>query len=104
MSVERTFVVTLPEVWRASLTVLRMMDLTISEGTRDEKTGELQGTAPDLTVTLTMSGVTARTTRVTIEAVQGMYGTDRATASEVLNQLALLLAPSPPEASRHDGH
>ena len=94
-TVERTFVVTLPEVWRASLAVLRLMDLTISEGTRDENTGELKGTAPDLTVTLTMSTVTPRATRVTIEAVEGTYGRDRATASEVLNQLALLLPPTP---------
>ncbi len=92
---ERTFVVTLPEVWRASLAVLRLMDLTISEGTRDENTGELKGTAPDLTVTLTMNTVTPRATRVTIEAVEGTYGRDRATASEVLNQLALLLPPTP---------
>jgi hypothetical protein len=92
---ERTFVVTLPEVWRASLAVLRLMDLTISEGTRDENTGELKGTAPDLTVTLTMSTVTPRVTRVTIEAVEGTYGRDRATASEVLNQLALLLPATP---------
>lgn len=101
-SVERTFVVTLPEVWGASISVLRLMDLTISEGTRDENAGELKGTAPDLTVTLTMSSVTARATRVTIEAVEGDYGRDRATASEVLNQLALLLPPTPAAAPRPD--
>ena len=96
--VERTFVVALPEVWRAGGTVFRLMDLTISEGTRDENAGKLTGTAADLTVTLTMSTVTARTTRVTIEAVEGTIGRDRATASEVLHQLALLLSP-PPSAS-----
>lgn len=96
--VERTFVVTLPEVWRAGVTVFRLMDLTISEGARDENTGELRGIAPDLTVTLSMSTITARTTRVTIEALENGYGRDHATASEVLNQLALLLSP-PPSAS-----
>jgi len=95
---ERTFVVTLPEVWRASLTALRLMDLTISEGVRDENQGALKGVGPDLTVTLTMSSVTARATRVNIEAVQGTLGKDRATASEVLNQLALLLPPTPSPA------
>ena len=99
-SVERTFVGTLPEVWRASLAVLRLMDLTITEGTRHENAGELQGTAPDLTVTLTMSSVTARATRVTIEAVQGNFDRDRATASEVLNQLALLLSATSSAAPR----
>lgn len=98
--VERTFVVTLPEVWRAGVTVFRLMDLTVSEGTRDENTGELTGSAPDLTVTLTMSTVTARTTRVTIEAVEGTIGRDHATASEVLHQLALLLSPSPSASPR----
>ena len=101
-NVERTFVVTLPEVWGASISVLRLMDLTISEGTRDENTGELKGTAPDLTVTLTLSRVTARATRVTIEAVEGIYGRDRATASEVLNQLAFLLPPTPAAARRSE--
>lgn len=98
--VERTFVVTLPEVWRAGVTVFRLMDLTVSEGTRDENTGELTGTASDLTVTLTMSTVTARTTRVTIEAVETTIGNDHATASEVLHQLALLLSPSPSASPR----
>ena len=92
---ERTFVVTLPEVWRASLAVLRLMDLTVSEGARDENQGALKGVGSDLTVTLTMQSVTTRATRVTIEAVQGARGTDRATASELLNQLALLLPPTP---------
>jgi len=92
---ERTFVVTLPEVWPPSLTVLRLMDLTVSEGARDEKQGALKGVGSDLTVTLTMNSVTPRATRVTIEAVQGTLGKDRATASEVLNQLALLLPPTP---------
>lgn len=99
-NVERTFVVTLPEVWGASISVLRLMDLTISEGTRDENTGELKGTAPGLTVTLILSSVTARATRVTIEAVGGAYGRDQATASEVLNQLAFLLPPTPAAAPR----
>ncbi|MBI3003431.1 MAG: DUF3568 family protein [candidate division NC10 bacterium] len=93
--VERTFVGTLPEVWRAGVTVFRLMDLTVSEGTRDENTGELTGTASDLTVILTMSTVTARTTRVTIEAIEGTIGRDHATASEVLHQIALHLSPSP---------
>ena len=97
-TVERTFVVTLPEVWRASLTVLRLMDLTISEGARDENQGALKGVGSDLTVTLNMNSVTARATRVTIEAVQESLGKDRATASEVLNQLALLLPPTPSSA------
>lgn len=100
---ERTFVVSLPEVWRASVTVLRLMDLTISEGTRDEQTGELKGAAPDLTVTLTMSSVTARATRVTIEAVEASYGKDRATAAEILHQLALLLPPTPSAPPRLQG-
>lgn len=96
--VGRTFVGTLPEIWRAGFTVFRLMDLTITEGIRDENRGQLKGTAPDLTVTLTMSTVTPRTTRVTIEAVEERIGRDRATASEVLHQLALLLSP-PPSAS-----
>jgi len=95
---ERTFVATLPEVWRASLAVLRLMDLTISEGARDENQGALKGVGSDLTVTLTMNTVTARATRVTIEAVQGTLGKDRATATEVLNQLALVLPPTPSPA------
>ncbi len=94
-TVVRTFVVPLPEVWQASLTVLHLMDLPVTAGTRDEHTGELTGAAPDLTVTLTMSSVTARATRVSIEAANGTLGGDRATAAEVLNQLALLLAPTP---------
>lgn len=93
--VERTFVSTLPEIWRAGVTVFRLMDLTVSQGTRDENTGELTGTGSDLTVTLIMSTVTARTTRVTIEAVEGTVGRDHATASEVLHQIALHLPPSP---------
>jgi len=103
-NVEQTFVVTLPEVWRASLTVLRLMDLSISEGSRDENTGALKGTGPDLTVTLTMSSVTARATRVSIEAVEGTYGKDRATASAVLNQLALLLPPTPSASPHPESH
>ncbi|MGH7408094.1 MAG: DUF3568 family protein [Candidatus Methylomirabilales bacterium] len=101
-NVERTFVGTLPEVWRASLTVLRLMDLAITEGSRGENAGELQGTAPDLTVTLTINSVTARATRVTIEAVQGNFDKDRATASEVLNQLALLLPATSSAAPRSE--
>src|SRR3972149_213156 len=61
---ERTFVVTLPEVGRASLTVLRLMDLTISEGARDENQGALRGVGSDLTVTLTMNSVTPPATRL----------------------------------------
>lgn len=96
----RTFVVPLPEVWRASVSVLRLMDLTISEGTRNERTGELTGTAPDLSVTVTMRSVTARATRVSIECVAASYGEDQATAAEVLNQLALLLPPAASAPSR----
>lgn len=95
---ERTFVTLLPEVWRASLAVLRVMDLTITEGTRGETVGELTATAPDLAVTLTLRSVTARATRVTIDAGNGGLGRDRATAAEVLHQLALLLPATPAAA------
>lgn len=100
---ERTFVTPLPEVWRASLTVLRLMDLTITEGTRRETAGELTATAPDLTVTFTLRSVTARATRVMIDAGNGGLSRDRATAAEVLNQLALLL-PAAPAAAHVASH
>jgi hypothetical protein len=74
------------------------MDLTISEGARDERRGPLKGVGSDLTVTLTMNSVTARATRVTVEAVRESLGNGRATASAVLDQLALLLAPAPSPA------
>ena len=90
IEVQKTLPSSLADVQEASRQTLKDMDIPISQEEIDENRVEIVAETPDLTITLKISAITSKTTKITVKAVKGLFG-DRATAMAIVDQLALNL-------------
>ncbi len=96
--VERTFFSPWPEVREAARQALRQWEIPVEEEVVEQDHVEFRAAVPDLRITLTLSALTPRTTKVSVKAGSGLFR-DRATAEAILTQVAGNLALSPPSPS-----
>ncbi|MFQ5961206.1 MAG: DUF3568 family protein [Candidatus Methylomirabilales bacterium] len=95
-TVERTFVAPMPDVTAACRQALKEMGLTIKDDEVLEDEHHIVATASsDYEVDVTITPVTAEATRVAINA-DSLPARDTATGTEILNQMAAVLSPTPP--------
>jgi len=85
--VERVFFAPWPSVQEATMKALRQWELPVKEEGIGPGHAELQAAASDLTITLTLSALTPKTTKVSAKAGSGL-ARDRATAEAILAQIA----------------
>lgn len=95
-TIERTFVAPMPEVQKACRQALTDMAFTIEHEELRETESYLLATASEkYKVEVTFTPITIETTRVMIKA-DSLPERDKATATEILNQMAIALSYPPP--------
>lgn len=95
LEVQKTFPSSLADVQEASRQALKEMNIPICQEEIDEDKVEIVAETPDLTITLKISALTSKTTKVAVKAVKGLFG-DKATAMAIVDQVSLNLPPSVP--------
>lgn len=81
----------LKNVYRACLQALRIMEIRAYKVSRDEQEISVQAQAGKRKVTLVLETITPATTRVTINVSKSLIFSDKATAEEIIHQMALAL-------------
>lgn len=95
IEVQKTLPSSLADVQEASRQALKDMDIPINQEEIDEDKVEIVAETPDLTITLKISAITSKTTKVTVKAVKGLF-VDKATAMAIVDQVSLNLPLSVP--------
>lgn len=98
---KRTFVSTLDQVAAAAQKALRKMDIRYIPTSPGVYETEIKASTDALDITITLTPITAAATKVDVNAVKNRVFKDRATAAEILYQIAQELDPnSAPEKAR----
>ncbi len=94
----RTFATPLDDVWEATRSSLKHMEMTVKtdEATPDGR--EIVALAGKRTVYIELERLTGRATRMRVTAKEGIFLRDAATASEFIAQTADLLKDLPPRS------
>ncbi len=92
-SVERTLAADLETAWTATVDTLTQMEIRIQETDRDEEAWTLEGVGDEVTVYAKLVPVTPKMTKVFLRAEAGGLLSDKETAEEILNQVALSVVP-----------
>jgi len=88
---KRTFVSNVDQITKATRRALRKMNIHyLSTSTRVSET-EMKAETEELDITISMTPITAATTRVDVDAVKESVFKDKATAAEILYQIELEL-------------
>lgn len=89
---DRTLNYPFDQVNRATPHILMKMDISMVEQSSLKNGKRILAAANDLDITIEMEKVTAKATRVTVNAKKSAVQKDKATAEEILNQLERSLA------------
>ena len=92
-SVERTLAADLETAWTATVDTLTQMEIRIQETDQDEEAWTLEGVGDEVTVYAKLVPVTPKMTKVFLRAEAGGLLSDKETAEEILNQVALSVVP-----------
>jgi len=92
-SVDRTFPADLGTAWGATADALSRMGLRLHDVDRSGEAWTVEGKGDAVTLTARLERVTPQLTRVSLRAENGGLTADKKTADEILNQVAISLAP-----------
>jgi len=103
----KTFTASEEGLRRATLKALQRMGIKVKETERTEAGSKILAEANDRTIEIELDRLTSRTSRMRVNASQGWFFKDRATAMEIIVQTertlgddpALARLPSPPAAA-----
>jgi Protein of unknown function (DUF3568) len=87
----KTFTAPLEGVHHATRTTLGQMDITVQEDQPTESGRKLVAAAGDRTIEIELDRLTTQTARMRVNAKQGWFFKDRATATEIIVQTARTL-------------
>jgi uncharacterized protein DUF3568 len=88
---KRTFSENLNHVMRASIDVLKKMNITIDTVKKKESGAKIQAVANDLKIKISIHPITDNTTKVSIDALKYAVLRDKATADEIITQIDVAL-------------
>ena len=91
---KRTFVSDLNQVTAAAHKALKKMDIQYLSTSPGVSETEMKAFTDELDITISLTPITANATKVDVNAVKNRVFKDRATAAEVLYQIALELEPN----------
>ena len=92
----KTFTAPLGNLEGATLKTLERMDIEVEENYPTESGTKLVATAGDRAIEIELDRLTAKTTRMRVNAQQGWFFKDRATATEIIAQTDRTLVDEPP--------
>jgi len=81
----------LKNVYRACMQALRIMEVRVHAVNRDKQEFYIKAQAGDRKVALVLETITPATTRVTINVSKALILSDKATAEEIIHQMAVVL-------------
>jgi hypothetical protein len=99
-SVDRTFPADLGVAEGATVDALSRMGVRLKGVDRTGEVWTVEGKGEAMTLYAKLERVTPRLTRVSVRVENGGLGADKGTADEILNQVAISLAPAPAARSR----
>ncbi len=79
----------------ATLKTLKRMDMEVKENQATESGRKIVAEASDRTIEIELDRLTSQTTRMRVNAKQGMFFKDRATATEIIIQTERMLDDEP---------
>jgi hypothetical protein len=91
----KTFTASEDELRAATLKTLKRMDIEVKENEVTESGREIVALAGDRTIAIELERVSAKTTRMRVNAKQGVFFKDRATATEIIVQTERTLDDEP---------
>jgi Protein of unknown function (DUF3568) len=91
----KTFTASLEGVHGATRQTLRQMDITVQEDQPTDSGRKVLAVAGDRTVEIELDRLTSQTSRMRVNAKQGWFFKDRATATEIIVQTARTLENEP---------
>jgi Protein of unknown function (DUF3568) len=91
----KTFAASLEGVHGATRQTLRRMDIAVQEDQPSATGRTLVAVAGDRTIAIELDRLTSRTSRMRVNAKQGWFFKDRATATEIIVQTAQTLEDEP---------
>jgi len=91
----KTFTASLQGLHTATRQTLRQMDIAVQEDQPTASGRTLVAAAGDRTIEIALDRLTAHTSRMRVNAKQGWFFTDRATATEIIVQTARTLEDEP---------
>jgi hypothetical protein len=91
----KTFATPLQSLESATLKTLKRMDIEVKENQPTESGKKLVAVAIDRTIEIELDRLTAKTTRMRVNAKQGWFFKDRATATEIIVQTDRTLEDEP---------
>jgi hypothetical protein len=98
----KTFTAPVEDLQGATLKTLKRMDITIKENKADESGNgrRIVAVASDRTIEIELDRLTTKASRMRVNAKQGWFWRDRATATEIIVQTAQTLEDHPPRANK----
>ena len=82
----------------ATLKTMKRMDIEVKENQATESGRKIVAVAADRTIEIELDRLTSQTTRMRVNAKQGMFFKDRATATEIIIQTERMLDDEPVRA------
>lgn len=99
----KTFTAPMEDLQRATLATLGRMDVVVKDRQTTESGTTIAATAGDRDIDIELDRLTAKASRMRVNARQGWFFKDRATATEIIVQTERTLEDEPvrSEASKH---
>lgn len=91
----KTFTASVEGLHGATVKTLRRMDMAVTEDTATESGRKMVAVAGDRTIDIELDRLTAKTSRMRVNAKQGWFFKDRATATEIIVQTERTLENEP---------
>jgi hypothetical protein len=98
----KTFTAPVEDLQGATLKALKRMDISIKENKASESGNgrRIVAVASDRTIEIELDRLTTKASRMRVNAKQGWFWRDRATATEIIVQTAQTLEDHPPRANK----